>query len=1361
MNLLRKTILKRISLFVFIAVILSSIFITALTSCGGDDNSTTKIQIPTASDFIITGIGKFSFNGEVKTVTIKPKEGKSTGKISIYYNGQKNEPPFALGSHTVTFDVAASPDGKWAAKTGLEAGTITIVDKNDNPVIPLIENKWDDGNLVDSDDEQWFLFTATAATQYIHFNAGSLSTVTIQLYDNNEAPLGNSSILSGSGYSDPSYVSRTLTSGSEYFIKVTVNPSYSSTGTFSIGFTKTTTPPSSFSIPTTNVTPLTTSIWADGNLTSSGSQQWFKFTAEAASHYIHFSADTLQYVYIQLYDSTGVAVGDQSTYSDGYYLSRTVTIGSEYYIRVMPYDGSGTYKITFNTSSTPPAVLPTSFTTLVENKWADGNLAASDNGQWFKFRATASTQYIHFNPGSLQSVYVHLYDSNGAQVGNSSSDLGNYYGNYSTTKTVTSGNDYYIRVSSNNNDGGRYEIGFTSASTIPTLALPQSPSSVTTISNTEWTDGSIAASAAQQWFKFTATSATQYIYFDPGTLNEVYIQIYSEGGDINLRTNSLSATNLSAQATLTKDDDFYVRVIPKVGGSGAYKIRFGTLPFSPNTTVTQLTEKTWANGNITASGGQQWFKFTSKGTTQYINFDPGTLNSVYVQLYNETGTTVGEQSYLYDSTTSISRTVTNNSLCYIMVKPYNNTGTYRISFSASPMVVLPTANVTTLESNKWKDGNITGYSDIQWYKFTASSTAAHYIYIDFGTLSNVYVQLYDSTGTGVGDQASLSSSNSSTSQSLTNNNAYYIKVTPNSSYGSSSGTYKIGYNTSTTKPPVTLPQNFTSLTTDTWTDGNITSSSGEQWFKFTTSGDTQYINFSSGTLQGISIQLYDSTGINVGATDQLYNISNYGTQTYISRTVTNGNTYYLKVTPYSAYSSSSSGTYNILIGNSTAIVLPTTGVTQLTLGKWADGNFVNSSSIQWYKFTATASSQYIHIDSGANSNVNIQLYDSNGITVGDRSQLSNSTNNTSQTVTSGKDYYIKAMPNSYSSKFGRFEIGFTSSSSAKPTLTVPSSDVNTLAVDTWTNGSITSAAGQQWFKFNATAVGGRSVFFDPTGTLNEVIVQICDTTGNVKLNLTDLYDTTLTASLDVETGDYYIRVLPKNVGGSGDYKIRFGILPIWPGTTVTTLVESKWTDGNITSTNNEQWYKFTATVTGNQYINFNPGTSNRVYVRLYDSTGKAPIQNETITNYVNYTVTSGSEYYLKVTLYGSNTGTYKIMFSFSTAIILPTANVKQITAAGTWIDGNLTDSSSQEWYKFTATSTTSYIFQSGLNYVYGYLFDENGIYIEGSYSYISNNSYLSRSTQVGKEYYFRVSADGSYYGAYKVALSTTTTKPSE
>jgi len=99
---------------------------------------------------------------------------------------------------------------------------------------------------------------------------------------------------------------------------------------------------------------LTNNTWEGGNITSSNGVQWFKFSATVSKYFIHFISGELTSLKVQVYDSSGNKVGNQTDLSSGSSsTSLIVTSGQAYYIKVTS-SSSGTYQIAFNESSTPP-----------------------------------------------------------------------------------------------------------------------------------------------------------------------------------------------------------------------------------------------------------------------------------------------------------------------------------------------------------------------------------------------------------------------------------------------------------------------------------------------------------------------------------------------------------------------------------------------------------------------------------------------------------------------------------------------------------------------------------------------------------------------------------------------------------------------------------------------------------------------------------------------------------------------------------------------------------------------------------------------------------------------------------------------
>jgi hypothetical protein len=537
---------------------------------------------------------------------------------------------------------------------------------------------------------------------------------------------------------------------------------------------------------------------------------------------------------------------------------------------------------------------------LTEGVWANGNISTANGEQWFKFTATASTQYIHFDAGTLTTISVQLYDADDGTVTLNSTSLNSTTRN--TSGTLVEGDVYYIKGSASGDNSGTFKIAFNTATT---LAIPLPTENVTELNEGEWADGNIPI-YGEQWFKFTATASTQYIHFNPGTLGRVYVQLYDDTGVATGVRTYMSATNISR--TITSNSVYYIKVMPF--SSGAYQIAFNTSTASPPitlpTNVTELNEGEWADGNIPIYG-EQWFKLTATAATQYIHFNSGTLSYVIIQLYDDTGTATGSRTNLYSSTLYTSRTLTNSNVYYIRVEPSysNGSGDYKILFNKS-QIILPTENVTELNANTWSDGNIPWSNGEQWFKFTATATT-QYIHVYPGTLRIISVQLYDDTGAAIKSEI-LYSSFLNTSITITSNSVYYIRVTPYNG----GGAYQIAFNTSTASPPITLPTNVTELTEGVWANGNIPTSDGEQWFKFTTTANTQYIHFADGSLDYICVLLYKDAIQELK--EELYNGKSY---TYVS--LSNNSVYYIRVTPPR---DGRSGAYKIAFSKSSAT--PTT-----------------------------------------------------------------------------------------------------------------------------------------------------------------------------------------------------------------------------------------------------------------------------------------------------------------------------------------------------------------------------------------------------------------------------------------------------
>jgi len=329
----------------------------------------------------------------------------------------------------------------------------------------LVINEWSDGGISLEVKEQWFEFTATAATQYIHFKKGTLDDIYIQLYNKKNEAVDTQKELYGSGAD--LYKSFSITNGQTYYIKVT--PYGSRTGTYQIGFTASTASPDIIASANAAV-QLNINEWSDGSFTLLEKEKWFKFSASAATQYIHLKPDTVNDVYVQLYNNSYVASDlPKELYGSGtnLYTSSPVTVGQLYYIKVTPYGSqTGNYKIGITGSAASPDMMAAmnSAVPLIINTWADGAISSVITEQWFTFTATAATHFIHFQIGSLDDIYVDLYNSSGVLV-DSRKEL--YSGRLNTSSPVTIGQTYYIKVTPYSSRTGNYKLGYTTSATAP------------------------------------------------------------------------------------------------------------------------------------------------------------------------------------------------------------------------------------------------------------------------------------------------------------------------------------------------------------------------------------------------------------------------------------------------------------------------------------------------------------------------------------------------------------------------------------------------------------------------------------------------------------------------------------------------------------------------------------------------------------------------------------------------------------------------------------------------------------------------------------------------------------------------------
>jgi len=336
-------------------------------------------------------------------------------------------------------------------------------------------------------------------------------------------------------------------------------------------------------------TELTINLWSDGIFSTEKKEQWFKFTATAATHYFHFKKGTLNYdVNSELYKGKSTVIPNSSkTISDNNNISYlSLNIGQTYYIKLTPRrdTDTGTYNLGFTTSTSSPDIIAGADNSarLLIDQWSESGFSAIENERWFKFTPTVNAPaltYIHFQKGTLDNVNIRIYNNAYNPFDTNTSNL--YDSNSYKGFALTVGQQYYIKVTPRwSNTTGTFKIGFTNSAFSPDAVAGMNAAIQLSINT--WSSGNISLEVKEQWFKFTATASVHYIYFQAGTLNNVSVQLFGSSGVAADTAKDLNASNTYTTSSVTIGQTYYIKVTPSSNGTGTYKIGYTNNTTAPS-----------------------------------------------------------------------------------------------------------------------------------------------------------------------------------------------------------------------------------------------------------------------------------------------------------------------------------------------------------------------------------------------------------------------------------------------------------------------------------------------------------------------------------------------------------------------------------------------------------------------------------------------------------------------------------------------------------------------------------------------------------------------------------------------------------
>ncbi|MCL2230396.1 MAG: hypothetical protein FWC01_04820 [Treponema sp.] len=747
-----------------------------------------------------------------------------------------------------TIGVEIKPSSSSIFNTGTFAVAYTIGETSSRPAYSplnpsntteLALNTWMDGEIANQGDFIWYSFNAENTQQYwiwwndgFETNGNGTKTADVAVscfYGNDATSVGFSNFDSGWNTARTFTANRT----GKVFIRVSIASKASEgqrTGTFGLLYNTANAKANTFNL--ASAVPLASGIWATGEFTESVNELFYSIEIPTSKTY-YFWLNDAQGNGNRTLDATITAVTSAETVifnsadaSWGSPRTSYRTAGETIYLRIVPKTSgqTGLFDIAYNDSAFKPWLEPLNTDVLVNGVWFDDEIVSGSRTEvWYKFNASASGVYrIWWNDGVGSSgngtksldVYVSCFYSDGTPI------FEGINAAYSTPRNFTPDSDDVIYISAravNAGGVGTFGIVFTEGnSTRPPLGIiPSNPSIAIPITLNQWTEGEITGSDTEVWYSFTASSGTHHFWWndsfvgDDSKTLDITVSVFRASNEDAVFYKMDSAWGSSRSQSLNSGLH-YILVTPKtVGATGTFAVSFNngaTKPFIAPVNTTPLTHEQWFDGEITgSSNGEEWYTIDVTGGQSYnfwLNSAAGvfkTLNAG-ITVYNSNGTVASAHS---SGAWSTPRTITpaSSGTVYIRVNATepDTVGTFGIVYSTGntkPVPPMPAA--TSITAEQWTTGNI-ALNGEQWFSFTATA-ATQYIHCIWGSLSDIYIQLYTSDLNTTGNQSNLygNSSNRNTNRSLTVGQLYYIRAWPYSSSGN--GNFQITINASATAP---------------------------------------------------------------------------------------------------------------------------------------------------------------------------------------------------------------------------------------------------------------------------------------------------------------------------------------------------------------------------------------------------------------------------------------------------------------------------------------------------------------------------------------------------------------------------------
>ncbi|MFV3127699.1 Calx-beta domain-containing protein [Niveispirillum sp. KHB5.9] len=923
-----------------------------------------------------------------------------------------------------------------------------------------------------------------------------------------------------------------------------------------------------------------------------------------------------------------------------------------------------------------------------------GTIYIGNDEDWLAMDLVAGTSYRFDTISTFDHVFLSLFNSAGSYV----SGTGNP-DNLGYTPT-TSGRYYLSVMGLEASDVGAYIVKM----------LPGVPDDYT--SSTQTTGRLTAGGQAtgvftmpndDDWFGVDLVAGTAYQFDVTSTVSQVVLSLYGSTGSYISNSAGVNKTSF----TPTVSGRYYLSTMNLFSDqTGSYTVKVSgpaavadDYPASTSTTGI-LAVGGEAMGTIGTGGDKDWFAMNLvAGTTyQFDGYDAasggGTLPSIYLSLYNSSGTLISGTAAA-DKTTY---TPTVSGRYYLSAEGLltTHTGTYSLKATAlaSDDYANSTATTGTLAIGGQATGTIGSASDKDWFAVDlVAGTTYQFDGLDAasggGTLPAIYLSVYNSSGNQVSGAATADKTTYTPSVS----GRYYLSA--EGLVSTDRGTYTVKATAQATDDYAASTATTGLLVIGGQATGVIGNTSDDDWFAVNLVAGTSYefqglgARDNGGTVPGLNLTLLDPSGNYIptlgGLEKAEYTATTSGRYFLSAKGFGGTGTYTLKATAVSVddYLGSTQTTGVLTIGG--AEVKGTIGV-----ARDKDWFAVDLVAGQTYRFDA------FDAESGGGTlpGAYLDLYTSTG-----GSLYIGASDKTGYTPIASGRFYL-SVGGTFETQTGTYSVKASMAPVDDYKGTTDTTGV--LAVGGETKATIDAIGDADWFAMDLVA--GTTYQFDGLGasggggTLPRVYLSFFNASGTYISNTSTVDQATVTVNT---SGRYYISAQSLNNTDLGTYTLKAKALSADDylanmNTTGVVVVGGPQVTGTIGIINDSDW--FAVDLVAGQTYQFNGfdaavggGTLPSIMLSLYSTLGNY-LQVGGLDK-MSYTAIVTGRYYVSIgSFVESQTGSY----SLSAATVTDDySGIKDTTgrlAIGGETTGKIDISNDRDWFAVDLVGGATYQF---------------------------------------------------------------------